>query len=170
VENRINFHQMQVYDLAGTNWQFDLVLFLGVFYYLRYPLLAIDIISEVVNKLLVFQSMSLQQNEEYPVPDDVKLTDRDILLEIGWPSMAFIENKFMRDSTNWWIPNSAAIKAMFRTAGFDLLLNPAHEIYLFSPNNRALSVVSGWNKSELLSATGKPWKKAARLKTGFTNK
>ncbi|MFW6235556.1 MAG: methyltransferase domain-containing protein, partial [Desulfovibrionales bacterium] len=55
VKERIEFHQMQIYDLAGWDKQFDTVLFLGVFYHLRYPLLGLDIVSRLTGKRLVFQ-------------------------------------------------------------------------------------------------------------------
>lgn len=167
VNQQVHFHQMQVYDLAKKNWQFDIVLFLGVFYHLRYPLLAMDIISEKVKQMLVFQSLMFQENAEYPEPDDFSFDKRDIMLQNGWPLMAFIEKKFMGDPTNWWVPNSAAIKAMLRTTGFRFLNTPGQEIYFFAPDESLNSVTKGWNRSELLSANGKSWKMAAKSKTQF---
>lgn len=165
----VDFQQMQVYDLAKTDWHFDIVLFLGVFYHLRYPLLALDIISERVNDLMVFQTLSLDIKEEYEAVDDFDFNNREIMHQKGWPSMAFIENKFMKDPTNWWVPNPAAIKAMFRTAGFSLVDQPGHEIYLFQPDAENHSVVKGWNRSEYLSATGNSWLQEADAKTGSKN-
>jgi tRNA (mo5U34)-methyltransferase len=167
VDQRISFHRMQVYDLVKTDWQFDIILFLGVFYHLRYPLLGIDILSEKTEDQVVFQSLSLQVEEEHQPVEDIRLRDREILLEKGWPSMAFIENKFMKDPTNWWVPNSAAIKAMFRTAGLSFIHSPGQEIFFFRIDPKHPSVVKGWNRSEFLSATGRIWKKEAILKTGF---
>src|SRR3546814_2581490 len=54
----IEFRQMSVYDVAGLGERFDLVLFMGVLYHLRHPLLALDLIREhVVKALMLFQSM-----------------------------------------------------------------------------------------------------------------
>src|SRR3954465_7015374 len=39
--DRLTFRQMQVYDLAHRAEQYDLVLFMGVFYHLRYPMLGL---------------------------------------------------------------------------------------------------------------------------------
>ena len=36
---------MQVYELAHLEETFDVVLFLGVLYHLRYPLLALDMVA-----------------------------------------------------------------------------------------------------------------------------
>lgn len=56
--DRVEFKPMQVYDLAHTEETFDLVLFMGVFYHLRYPLLALDIVAQKVKRLLVFQTLN----------------------------------------------------------------------------------------------------------------
>ncbi len=170
VSHRIDFHRMQVYDLANKDWQFDIVLFLGVFYHLRYPLLALDTIAQKVKKTLVFQTLSLLENEEHEIIDDFNFENREIMLRKGWPSMAFIENKFMGDPTNWWVPNPAAIKAMCRTTGLEFMHSPGQEVFFFKPDNIHPSLMNGWNKSEYLSATGKPWIKAAESKTGSKNK
>jgi tRNA (mo5U34)-methyltransferase len=157
LNGKISFHRMQVYDLIKTPWKFDIILFMGVFYHLRYPLLAIDILSEKATDYVVFQSLTLQVEEEHQPVDDFRLRDRDILLEKGWPSMAFIENKFMKDPTNWWVPNPSAIKAIFRTAGFSFMHSPGQEIFFFRIDPKQTSVVTGWNRSEYLSATGRNW-------------
>src|SRR5690606_40067481 len=36
---RVRFEELQIYDLARSEERWDLVLFMGVFYHLRYPLL-----------------------------------------------------------------------------------------------------------------------------------
>src|SRR3954470_21178769 len=54
----IEFRQLSVYDVGALGEKFEIVLFLGVLYHLRHPLLALDLIREhVVQELLVFQSM-----------------------------------------------------------------------------------------------------------------
>src|SRR4051812_28054297 len=44
----IEFRQLSVYDVAKIHEKFDVVLFLGVLYHLRHPLLALDLIHELV--------------------------------------------------------------------------------------------------------------------------
>src|SRR5919201_886648 len=54
----IEFRKLSVYDVGALGERFDVVLFMGVFYHLRHPLLALDLIHEHVAKdLLVFQSL-----------------------------------------------------------------------------------------------------------------
>lgn len=59
LEDRVRFKQMQVYDLAHLDVTFDLVLFMGVFYHLRYPLLGLDLVAQKVERLLVFQTLTI---------------------------------------------------------------------------------------------------------------
>ena len=54
----IELRQMSVYSIADLRCRFDLVLFMGVLYHLRHPLLALDLIrAHVAEKLLVCQSL-----------------------------------------------------------------------------------------------------------------
>src|SRR5687767_2346561 len=48
--DRVRFERMQVYDLARLDpgERFDLVLFMGVLYHLRYPMLGMDIVCQRV--------------------------------------------------------------------------------------------------------------------------
>src|ERR1700712_3616906 len=54
----IEFRKLSVYDLASLGESFDIVVFMGVLYHLRHPLLALDLIhAHVARDLMVFQSM-----------------------------------------------------------------------------------------------------------------
>src|SRR5205823_2591909 len=83
--------------------------------------------------------------------------DRQLMLDPGWPKMAFLEHGFADDPTNWWCPNHAAVMAMLRSAGMRITGQPGHEIYLCEPDPQRPSCVATWNAAELLAATGKPW-------------
>ncbi|HVW27135.1 MAG TPA: TIGR04290 family methyltransferase [Polyangiaceae bacterium] len=155
VQDRIEFRNMQVYELAHVEEQWDVVLFLGVFYHLRYPLLGLDVVSRRVGRTLVFQSMTMPgPPQEMLVPEDISLEERERLTEDGWPKMAFIEQSLAGDRTNWWAPNAAAVAAMLRTAGLRIVRQPAHEIYWCEPDPDGASSVWSWNAEEYLAATG----------------
>jgi len=149
---RVQFHEMQVYDLAHREETYDLVLFMGVFYHLRYPLLGLDIVARKVGRLLLFQSLSMPGEEVYEETYDRDIFDREPLREPGWPKMAFIEHRFATDPTNWWVPNHAGIEAMLRSSGLRVLGRPAHECYLCEPDPANPSCVSSWNAGELTAA------------------
>jgi tRNA (mo5U34)-methyltransferase len=125
---RLALRQMQVYELARLEEQFDVVLFLGVLYHLRYPLLALDIVAERARETLVLQTLTMPGEEIAEPPDDLRLSEREAMLQPGWPKMAFIERRLEDDPTNWWAPNRACVEAMLRSAGLEPAGSPGHEI------------------------------------------
>ncbi len=133
VAGSVRFEQMQIYDLAHVAERFDLVLFLGVLYHLRYPLLALDILAEKVDRLLVVQTLTMPGDEAAGVPDDLGIDERDAMLDPGWPKMAFIEKSLANDLTNWWAPTEACVEAMLRSAGMRVVERPGHEMFVCEP-------------------------------------
>ena len=80
--------------------QFDVVLFLGVLYHLRHPLLAVERIASVTRTLLILET----------VVD---------MVGIRRPAMAFYPGRELNnDPTNWWAPNVPALHGMLRSVGF----------------------------------------------------
>src|SRR5690606_13239940 len=56
--HEIELRKLDVYGVAELRERFDLVLFMGVLYHLRHPLLALDRLHDhVVGDQLLFQSM-----------------------------------------------------------------------------------------------------------------
>jgi tRNA (mo5U34)-methyltransferase len=128
---------MEVYEIARSPERFDLVWFMGVFYHLRYPLLALDLLAERVRRLMVFQTLTMPGDSVYEPRPDYPITERTPLLESGWPKMAFIEHRFSGDPTNWWAANHAGVEAMLRSSGLTVKARPGDEIYLCEPDARA---------------------------------
>lgn len=154
VQNQVEFRCLQVYELAALTDAFDIVLFMGVLYHLRYPLLGLDIVAQKVRKLMVFQTLMLPGGDVYEYTEDGYINERRAMLEPGWPKLAFIENRFAGDPTNWWIPNHAGVEAMLRSSGMRIVSRPAHEVYVCEPNPDAPSCITSWNSAEFLAATG----------------
>lgn len=165
LQNKTRFRLMQVYDLAKEKESFDLIWFMGVLYHLRYPLLALDILSERNSNMMVFQTLSMPGNEVITDTYDRDINDRNDLVKEGWPKMAFIEHKFSGDPTNWWLPNHPAIEAMLRSCGYKITGHPGHEIYVAEKDAENPGSLSTWNKSEYLSAVQQDWQKEVEKKT-----
>lgn len=153
--DRVTVAEAQVYDLAGWTTRFDLVLFLGVFYHLRYPLLGLDMVAEKVGRLMVFQTLTMPGEEDAAAPENLDLNEREQMLQGGWPKMAFIERELASDPTNWWAPNHAAILAMLRTCGLRVTTRAAHEIYVCEPAGRSTADARTYDPAELASACGR---------------
>jgi tRNA (mo5U34)-methyltransferase len=84
-------------ERVGT---FDLVLFLGVLYHMRHPLLALERVFSVTRGQLILQTQV-----------DLAAIDR--------PALAFYQGSDLNDDpTNWFGPNPLAVVAMLRAAGF----------------------------------------------------
>lgn len=165
LQDQVQFRQMQVYDLAHTTESFDLIWFMGVFYHLRYPLLALDILSEKNSDMMVFQTLSMPGGEAERDTWDRQINERDDLMKEGWPKMAFIEHKFSGDPTNWWLANHAGIEAMLRSCGYQITERPGHEIYIARKDAENPGSLHTWNRSEYLSATQQDWQKEVGNKT-----
>lgn len=99
--SRVEDADVDVMDLSPERvGSFDLVLFLGVLYHLRHPLLALERVASVTRDMLIVET----------VVD---------LVGLGRPAMAFYPDRELNDDpTNWWGPNVEAVRAMLLSAGF----------------------------------------------------
>ncbi len=135
----LEFRCLSVYDVAKLGERFDVVLFMGVFYHLRHPLLALDLIHQhVADDLLIFQSMQRGSDEVEPVAPDYPFFATGKFDRPGYPKLHFIEENFAGDPTNWWVPNRAAVEALLRSAGFGVLERAEEEVFVC--RKRALEV------------------------------
>ncbi|MCP3402117.1 MULTISPECIES: TIGR04290 family methyltransferase [unclassified Bradyrhizobium] len=137
---RIEFRKMSTYDIGQLGETFDLVIFMGVLYHLRHPLLALDLIHEhVARDLLLFQSMQRGGAHIDAVDENYDFWTTDQFDSAGYPKLHFIENEYADDPTNWWVPNRACVEAMLRSAGFSIAAHPEDEVYLCKRSERPQS-------------------------------
>ena len=101
LKSRVDDMTIDVMELRPNNpGRFDVVLFLGVLYHLRHPMLALERIFSVVREQLILET-------------HVDLVDYDR------PAMAFYPGtELAGDPTNWWGPNPLAVEGMLRAVGF----------------------------------------------------
>jgi tRNA (mo5U34)-methyltransferase len=133
----IEFRKLSVYRVAELKEKFDLVLFMGVLYHLRHPLLALDLLhAHAVRDLLVFQSMQRGSTEISPLADDYPFAEEDVFDKAGYPRLHFVERCYSHDPTNWWIPNQACAEAMLRSSGFSIESHPEPEVYICRRENQ----------------------------------
>ena len=127
----IVFRELSVYQLPQLEERFDIVLFMGVLYHLRYPLLALDILHQhAARDLLVFQSMLRGSAEVKSFARDYDFNETTHFDDAAYPRMYFIENRYAGDPTNWWVPNRACAEAMLRTSGFEIVDHPEDEVFI----------------------------------------
>ncbi len=93
----VEFRKLSVWDVAQLHEKFDLVIFMGVLYHLRHPLLALDLIHEHVAKdLLLFQSMQRGSRDVLPVSGDYDFAETE-----------FSKSRHIRSCISWSIPIAA---------------------------------------------------------------
>lgn len=129
--HQIEFRNLSVYDVAKLGERFDVVIFMGVLYHLRHPLLALDLLYEHVTKdLMIFQSLQRGTEEVFETAVDYPFSETEIFDKPGFPLMYFIENSYSKDPTNWWFPNRACVEAMLRSSGFEIQERAEQEVFI----------------------------------------
>lgn len=131
----IQFEKLSVYDVDSVPGQFDFVVFMGVLYHLRYPLLALDKIVKKMSGSLIFQTMVRGSQRTRRWENDYSFWDKDIFLDPDFPAAYFIENQYSGDPTNWWIPNRAAVEGMLRSSGLEIVAHPEEETWICRGGN-----------------------------------
>lgn len=144
VELELVNEDAHVYCLT-TAERFDYVLFLGLLYHLKYPGLVLDRAAEMTKERLYLASAVIGPDADAPAakPDYERTTDDDVLLDPAFPKLAFIENRYNGDPTNWWLPNYAALPAMMRSAGLRVIARPHAHVVVAEPERYLGKAVYG---------------------------
>lgn len=144
-----------VYELdPGIHGTFDMVLFPGVIYHLRHPLLALDRIYDVATAELYVDSPIIDF-----VPPDQTIS-QDVKSEIAshsealhcMPLVHFSKSTETRDFYNWFLPNRRALRDFVESSGFNIqhfehnrtwaYLKAVKGVRPFTP------LIEGWNPAK----------------------
>ena len=130
--SRVEFHELSVYELSRERLGvFDIVLFLGVLYHLRHPLLALERVCELTREVAVIESHVI-----------------DHILDTPRPVMEFYElDELGGQYDNWWGPNSECLIRLARAAGF-----ARTEVVRREPTRAAIKAYRQWEETCLESA------------------
>ena len=129
----IEFEKLSVYEVDSIPGQFDYVLFMGVLYHLRYPLYALDKVSQKIKGKLLFQTMVRGSQQACRWEQNYHFWNKEIFEDWDFPCAYFIEHSYANDPTNWWIPNRGAAEAMLRSAGLRIVDHPEEECWVCVP-------------------------------------
>jgi len=119
----------------STEERFDYVIFLGLFYHLKYPGIVLDRLAEMTRERMYFQSHVVGEEERtIDVREDYQPGEDDpVLRDPAFPRMAFIEHLYNSDPTNWWIPNPTALEPLLRSAGMKVIARPHTQVMVAEP-------------------------------------
>lgn len=120
LRSQVEYVVGNVYDLSRERLgAFDLVLFLGVLYHLRDPLLALDRIWDVCRDRLVVETQTLDEAFVDPVGGTRRLVE--VAPGLSEAAIAqFYPHELDGDETSWWSPNATCLRALLTAAGFEV--------------------------------------------------
>lgn len=108
LDSHARSHLTSVYDLnPSTFGTFDLVMFFGVLYHLRHPILALQKIQSVCTGTLLMQTATCDNTDDKPMAEF-----HPFGVTSGPPDNP------SHDPTCFWFPNMACCVAMLQHAGF----------------------------------------------------
>lgn len=118
--SKVKHIRKTVYNLDPNEMeQFDIVLFLGVLYHLRHPLLALDRIHSVCKDLLILESQVCDEMFLDEIGQSVSLNSFSPTLTKVPLAQFYPYDELNNDSSNWWSPNVVALEKMIETSGFE---------------------------------------------------
>lgn len=95
---------MPIYGIGSLNQRFDVVVFSGLIYHLRYPQLALDLVARVCDGIMFITTPQV-------------VTDAAVLESRLPPITARIPQE-EEAAYNWWFPSESALLRMLTAAGF----------------------------------------------------
>ena len=108
MNSQVEYRQMDIYELTPERvGYFDIVLFMGVLYHLKHPLLALERVCALTTDIAAVDSFILREKHRPGERVDQR------------PVMEFYETKeFGGQTDNWVAPSLDCLRAFCRTAGF----------------------------------------------------
>ena len=121
LSSRVRYVRTSVYDLkSNLDGKFDIVLFMGVFYHLKYPVLALEQIRDVLEDegQLLFEGECFSHYAE--TSDSRGVRNRLLLALLAYsniPVSLFYAGSYKNDASNWHVPNVACLREWMTAAG-----------------------------------------------------
>jgi Protein of unknown function (DUF1698) len=115
LHSKVEDRTIDVMDLSPEGiGQFDVVLFLGVLYHLRHPLLALEKVFSVTGDMLILETVVDLTWTRYPV------------------LRFYPGSQLAGDQTNWFGPNPSAVVSMLKVVGFRKveIVSPSHHSFM----------------------------------------
>lgn len=125
-----------------TEERFDYVLFLGLFYHLKYPVIVLDRLAEMAKERIFFHSYSVGPDDADAARESSSRDADDSQIDtVAFPAMKFIEQRYNGDPTNWWFPNHGSLEPLLRSAGLKVVARPHKQLLVAKPEKPLGKVV-----------------------------
>jgi tRNA (mo5U34)-methyltransferase len=159
VESKATYATENVYSLSPERFgRFDLVLFLGVIYHLRHPLLALDRIHDICSPeaLLLLETHMIDEGFVDEAGDWRSLADFHPKLSSIALAQYYPEDMLGNDPTSQWAPNRVALEGWLQGSGFEPISTWQHafrggavarRVELGAAGERAVDEAASWDMS-----------------------
>jgi tRNA (mo5U34)-methyltransferase len=123
----IEYRLLDAHDIVGMEEEFDLVMFAGILYHLKNPLMVLEAIGRRCRDAVVVESEV--------IPDDPRNLLMARLGPLGNIKLTPTTKGFMKfyerdelngDNSNWWAPDTECLLGMLRVAGFKYFSRPIY--------------------------------------------
>jgi len=125
LKSKVKYVRTSVYDLTkNLDGKFDMVLFAGVFYHLKNPIVAFEQIYEILKDggTLLFEGECFSH---YAENINSKKVWHPLLLALyaysNLPITLFYSGSYKNDPSNWYIPNAICLRAWLEATRFKVL-------------------------------------------------
>jgi tRNA (mo5U34)-methyltransferase len=128
----INTQLASVYDLRKFRHRYyDYVIFLGVLYHNRYPMLVLDMIGELDFGQMFLQTITYEDESKGKEFTGYIADQKDAAFHTAdFPTLKFVEHRIRNDATSWYNFNNSAVEAMMRASGMTNIKPIAREYWL----------------------------------------
>jgi len=125
-----------VYCLT-TEERFDYVLYLGLFYHLKYSVLTLDRLAEMTKCRLFFQTIIVPPSiSDFEPEENYSVEEKNTKINtLEFPRMMFLEKKFNNNLSTWWVCNQAAVMSLLRSARLKIIAKLEKGVYVCEPDN-----------------------------------
>jgi tRNA (mo5U34)-methyltransferase len=127
LNSRVRYTCTSVYEVEKhfPPEEFDYILFLGVFYHLKYPVLALEALARLLRSdgRLYFEGECLLNYASRADGRTPNLLDRITLHSMArsnYPVSVYYSGPFKDDPSNWHVPNVACLNEWMKTAGLHI--------------------------------------------------
>jgi tRNA (mo5U34)-methyltransferase len=123
----IQYVRLDAHEVARLGSRFDVVVFTGVLYHLRNPLLVLEQVGRLCRDVVVVETECIVDDERNVVYARQGPQGAVTVAACRRGFMKFVEGGELNDDgSNWWIPDTECVLGMLRAAGFTRFSTPIY--------------------------------------------
>ena len=123
----IEYRFMDAHEIGKIDEEFDLVMFAGILYHLKNPLLVLEEVGRRCRDAIVVESEVIPEDPRNLIMARLGPLGKVKLTPTTKGFMKFYERDELNgDMSNWWAPDTECLMGMLRVAGFKFFSRPIY--------------------------------------------